>query len=128
MATTGDSLPHRHLLLRLANSSPCVVHNKHAQLPGCCTVVLLQQRNRSSPHSSLSVHVSVCPSFLHSLTTPVRFLGPSHAGQGKGPRNRMAMSNSGILGNVNLLLLFRDSQLRVGLEEMLNFELLNTDI
>lgn len=38
----------------------------------------------------------------------------------------MAMSNSDIMGNVNLLLLFRDSQLRVGFEEMLNFELLNT--
>ena len=56
-------------LVRLANSPPySAVYNKLLEFPGCWCISI----RAHSPHKpSLSVHVSVCLSFLHSLVAPV---------------------------------------------------------
>lgn len=67
------------LILKLANSSPCAITNKHSEAPDCGGSI-----QKKTPDPRFTVHVFKCLSFLHSLSPSLaRFLGESCTGYSK---------------------------------------------
>lgn len=70
---TVTLFPHRNFLLRIANSSPCAVHNKQDEVLNCCSIKYRSLRAciAQLPHV-LCIFVSIiylvpCPFFITSL-------------------------------------------------------------